>query len=82
MLAHLNVCCLRNKIYELCSLAESNNIHITAISESHLDSSFDDSAVAIHGYNLFSRDRNKYGSGVAIYVMNHIPVKKWCECEI
>lgn len=60
MLAHLNVCSLRNKVYELCSLAESNNIHILAISESHLDSSFDDSEVAINGYNLFRRDRDKY----------------------
>lgn len=81
MLAHLKVCSLRNKVYEQfmnSSLAESNNIHILAISESHLDSSFDDSEVAINGYNLFKRDRGKYGGGVAIYVKNHIPAKKRC----
>ena len=76
LLAHLNVCSLRNKVHELCSLVESNNIHILAISETHLESSLDDSEVAIHGYNLFRRDRDKNGGGVAIYLKNHIPVKE------
>lgn len=79
VLAHLNVCSLRNKVHELCNLVESNNIHIFAISETHLDSSFEDSEVAIHGYNLFRRDRDKYGGGVTIYVQNNIPAKKRCD---
>ena len=75
LLAHLNVCSLRNKVHELCHLVESNNIHILAISESHLDSSFDDSEVEMHGYNLFRKDIDKNGGGVLIYVQNHIPAK-------
>ncbi len=30
--------------------------------------------LSISGYNLYRRDRNKYG-GVAFYVQNHISVK-------
>jgi hypothetical protein len=44
-----------------------------AISETHLDNSFDTS-VAIQGYNIYRRDRNAYGGGVAVYFQSHIPV--------
>ena len=44
------------------------------ISETHLDNSFDDTAVAIYGYNIYLRDRNAYGGGVAVYIQSHIPV--------
>ena len=52
----------------------SENIHILAISETHLDISFDDTAVAIQGYNIYRRDRNAYGTGVAVYIQSHILV--------
>lgn len=44
---------------------------ILAISETHLDSTFEDAALIIQGYNIFRRDRNKFGGGV----VDHIPVK-------
>ena len=44
------------------------------ISETHLDNSFDDTAVAIQGYNIYLRDRNAYGGGVDIYFQSHTPV--------
>ena len=50
------------------------NINILAISETHLDNSFDDTAVAIQGYNIYRRDINAYGGGVAVYIQSHIPV--------
>jgi hypothetical protein len=42
----------------------SNNIHVLA--KSHLDSSFEDAEISIHGYDLFRRDRTRYGGGVAV----------------
>jgi len=53
----------------------NNNIHILAISETHLDSNIDNSLLHINRYNLYRYDRNAYGGGVAIYVQNHIPAK-------
>ena len=39
----------------------SNNIQILAISETHLDDSFEDGALSIQGYNIYRKDRNCYG---------------------
>ena len=44
---HLNICSLRNKVYDLSSVLLANKLHIAAISETHVDSSIDDTQVAI-----------------------------------
>ena len=31
--------------------------------------------VATHGYNIYRKDRNASGGGVAVYIQIHIPVK-------
>jgi hypothetical protein len=56
-------------------LLVTDDIHILTISETHLDNSFDDTVVVIHGYNIYRKDRNAKGGGVAVYIQNHIPVK-------
>ena len=48
---------------------------ILTISETHLDNTFYDTVVAIHGYNIYRKDRNAKGGGVAVYIQNHIHVK-------
>ena len=70
----MNICSLRNKVHEINNMLTSDNIHILAISESHLDNSFDDASVAIQGYNIYRRDINIYGGCVAVYIQSHIPV--------
>ena len=35
----------------------------------------DDTVVAIHGYNIYQKDRNANRGGVVVYIKNHIPVK-------
>ena len=50
---------------------------------SHLDNTSDDTVVssswysdtAIHGYNIYRKDRNANRGGRAVYIKNHIPVK-------
>lgn len=74
-IAQLNICSLRNKVYEITDLLAVNSINILAISETHLDDTFQDEAMGIQGYNLYRKDRNRYGGGVALYVQNHLPVK-------
>lgn len=61
--AHLNICSLKNKIHELSSILQENNIHIMAISETHLDDTIEDTVVSIQGYNIFRLDRNRHGIG-------------------
>ena len=48
---------------------------MTFISETHLDNTFDDTVVAIQGYNIYRKDRNANGGGVTVYIQKHIPVK-------
>lgn len=54
-------------------------MHILAISETHLDSSFEDTELVIKGYNIYTKDRNRYGGGVAFYIQDHVPVKIWTD---
>ena len=74
-IAHINICSIRNKLTEVADVLLLNNLHILAVSETHLDSTFEDTSLMIHGYNIFRKDRNAHGGGVAFYIQNHIPVK-------
>jgi hypothetical protein len=38
------------------------------LSETHLDNTFDDAVVAIHGCNIYRKDRNANGGSVAVYI--------------
>jgi hypothetical protein len=73
-IAHVNICSLKNKVHEINNLLVTEDIHILTISETHLDNIFDDTVVAIHGYNIYRKDRNAKGGGVAVVIQNHIPV--------
>ena len=58
-IAHINICSLvRNKVNEVNNLLVTDGIHILTISETHLNNTFDDTVVAIHGYNIYQKDRN------------------------
>ena len=54
---------------------QSQTVDILALSETHLDSTFTDSAVSIEGYTLVRRDRCRSGGGVAMYIRNIIDYK-------
>lgn len=73
-MAHINICSIRNKITEISEIL-ADNVHILAVSETHLDSSFLDESVMVEGYSIYRKDRNAYGGGVMFYVQNHIPVR-------
>lgn len=74
-IAHLNICSLRNKVQEIENILTADCIHILAISETHLDQTFNDATVDIPGYRIHRKDRDMHGGGVAIYIQSHIPVK-------
>ena len=64
-IAHINICSLRNKVHEVNNLLVTDDIHNLTISETHFEYTFDDTVVAIHGYNIYQKDRNDNGGGVA-----------------
>lgn len=73
--AHLNICSLRNKVTELATILLDNDVHVMAITETHLYEEILNSELAIQGYNIFRLDRDGNGGGVAFYIQEHIPVK-------
>ena len=70
-IAHINICSLRNKVHEINNLLTSDNINALAISETQIIYLM---IVAIQGYNIYRRDSNAHGGGVAVYIQSHIPV--------
>lgn len=74
-MAHLNICSIRNKLDEVENIILSNNFHILAVSETHLDSTFDDTSLMIEGFNIYRKDRDAYGGRDCIYVQRHLPVR-------
>ena len=64
------------------TLCIENNSDVICISETWLDDTIDDSDVIIPGYQLFRRDRNRHGGGVAIYIKDVLPVKEISELKI
>lgn len=74
-LAHLNIRSLRNKVTDITDILLKGNLHILGITETLLDSTFEDSSLHIQGYSIYRKDRNARGGGVAIFIQDHIPVK-------
>ena len=74
-IAHINICSIRNKLTEISEILMFNQLHILAVSETHLDSTFDDASLNIQGYCIVRRDRNAFGGGVAFFIQDHIPIK-------
>ena len=74
-IAHINISILGNNVHEINNLLVTDDIHMLTTSETHLDNTFDDKVVAIHGYNIYRKDKNAKCGGVAIYIQNRIPVK-------
>ncbi len=73
--ADLNICRLNSKVHDLSPILLENDIHIMAITETHLDETIEDTVVAVQGYNVFRLDRDRQGGEAAFYIQNHIPGK-------
>ena len=72
-IVHINICSLRNNVHEILNLLVTDDTHIPTISETLLDNAFDNTVVAIHGYNyIYRKDKCQC---VVVYIQNDIPVK-------
>ena len=72
-LAIANCCSITNKQVELEQFLISHQIDIFLGTESHLDSSVLNAEVFPNHYNVYRKDRNKYGGGVFIIIRESIP---------
>ena len=73
---HLNIRSLRNKMDELQLFCDGNKPHVLSLNETWLDDSFSDSELCLPGYQLFRKDRDCHGGGIAVYVAENLS----CNC--
>ena len=63
-------------------MCKQNDIDIAIITETWLSDECPNEAVILDGYSLHRKDRvDKKGGGVAIYLKNSLPCKRWFENE-
>ena len=71
-----NACSIINKLPELELLLHVNMPALVGICETHAYSEIPDELICPNGYNIFQKDRNKFGGGVALLIRNDIIVSE------
>jgi exonuclease III len=51
----------------------NGRLDILAINETKIDDSFSEDEISVVGYHLIRKNRNRYGGGVLLYVLDTIP---------
>ena len=69
---HLNIRSLLPKLDEIRLIVKESNAAIFGLTETWLDNSVSDSEVAIEGYSIVRKDRNRHGGGVCVYVRDNL----------
>jgi exonuclease III len=59
----------------------ANSPAIICLTETKLNHAIDDVQIAIPGYSLFRRDRDRRGGGVAIYAQNDLSASAIDNCS-
>ena len=65
---HINARSLLPKISELKLLVHKTKVAVLSITETWLDSTVTDNEVALDGYSIIRKDRNRNGGGVCMYI--------------
>ena len=75
-IAHLNITSIPKYIEQLRLYLLNKPVDVFTINETRLDESISNVEVNIQGYNLWRKDRCRYGGGVAIYTRDILNVKE------
>ena len=74
IIGHLNINSIRDKFLDFKELV-LNETDICLISETKLNDSSPDQQFHVNEYKMFQKDRNKFGSGLILFVKENIPCK-------
>ncbi len=77
ILAHQNICSLRNKVDAVKVMLMRSNLSVLGLSETNLNEHCDDSQYQIEGYSFLRMDRADHtirvsGGGVGVYIREDI----------
>ncbi len=67
-ICNLNIVTLLGKFDHVKQFLVTTGVEVLALNETRLDNVIDNNELYIPGYNLYRKDRNRHGGGVAIYV--------------
>ena len=83
VICHLNINSIRYKFDELREILDDKLVDMLIISETKIDSSFNDNLFQVEGYKTERRDRTAHGGGLMTFVRSDLPFKrrKDLECE-
>ena len=73
IIGHLNINSFRNKFAFAKDIIKL--FHVFLVSESKLDHTFPSNQFGINGYKMVRLDRNRFGSGLILYITENIPCK-------
>ena len=77
----INVCSLRRKVAEVSQFVSSRGIHVLGVAETWLNDTICDGEIAIPHFQLFRRDRDHHGGGVAFYCHESLHVHRRRDLE-
>jgi exonuclease III len=82
-IGHLNIDSMGGfKMFELKEILASNCFDIFVVGETKLDSTFPTSQIAVRGYKVIRKDRNKHSGGLVVYVRSSIVETRMLETII
>ena len=73
IICHLNINSIGNKFNRLDEIVKAFDIFF--ISESKLDNTFSSNQFSIRDYKVFTRNRDRFGAGLILYINKNIPCK-------
>ena len=83
IIGYLNINSVRYKFDELKEILTDKIVDLLIISETKIDSSFNDNLFKVEGYKMERRDRTTHGGGLTTFVRSDLPFKrrKDLECQ-
>ena len=72
LMASINVRSLLPKIEEIRILLSTTSMDLLCVCETWLDDSIGDSEIAVQGYSVIRKDRNRHGGGVLVFIKDGI----------
>ena len=73
VIAHLNINSFRNKLVFVEDIMKLSDVFL--VSESKLGHTFSSNQFRINGYRIFRLDRNRFGSGLILFINENVPGK-------
>ena len=81
IICYININSVRYKFDELKGISTDKIVDLLIISETKIDSSFNDNLFKVEGYKMERRDRTTHGGGIMTFAHSDLPFKRRTDLE-